>query len=65
MTKIDGRIRKSHNLTQAELAEELGVDRSAIAKWESGASLPRPRLLLKMAKIFQCKVDDLLCSYGE
>ena len=30
------KIRKDHNLSQEQLAEELGVTRQAISKWESG-----------------------------
>ncbi len=32
--------RKSMRLTQEELAEEVGVSKSAIAKWETGGGLP-------------------------
>ena len=33
-------LRKSRNLTQEELAEELYVSRTAISKWESGRGYP-------------------------
>ena len=32
-------LRKSHNLSQEQLAEKLNVSRQAISKWESGGSL--------------------------
>ena len=32
--------RKSKNLTQAELANKLGVSDRAISKWENGRGLP-------------------------
>lgn len=54
--------RKSKNLTQDELAAELGVTRSAVAMWESGKSHPRAEKLVRLAKLFDCRVDDLLSS---
>lgn len=34
------KIRKDNNLSQEQLAEELGVSRQAISKWESGVAYP-------------------------
>ena len=34
------KIRKENNLSQEQLADELGVSRQAISKWESGTSYP-------------------------
>lgn len=47
-------------LTQADIANILGVDRSTVAKWETGQSLPRAELLPKLAQILKCTVDELL-----
>ena len=33
-------LRKSRGLTQEQLAEQLGVSRQAIARWESGETAP-------------------------
>lgn len=33
-------IRKENNLSQEQLAEQLGVSRQAVSKWESGQSYP-------------------------
>jgi transcriptional regulator with XRE-family HTH domain len=35
------RLRALANLTQAEVAERLGVRRSTVSMWEIGESLPR------------------------
>ena len=47
-------------LTQREVAEKLGVQMSAVSKWEMGLSKPRAELLPALAKIYKCSVDDLL-----
>ena len=31
-------LRKQHNITQEELAEQMSVSRQTISKWESGVS---------------------------
>lgn len=47
-------------ITQDELAKTLGVDRSTVAKWETGKSMPRAEMLPKLAECLGCTVDDLL-----
>lgn len=32
------KLRKSHNLSQEDLAEKLNVSRQSISKWENGVS---------------------------
>ena len=53
-------LRKSHRLTQEELAEQLYVSRTAISKWESGRGYPSIDSLKAIAKYFSVSVDDLL-----
>ena len=52
--------RNIRNLTQEELAKKMNINRSTVAKWETGESLPRADKLFKLAKIFNCTVDELL-----
>ncbi len=52
--------RKEKGILQDELAKEMGIDRSTVAKWETGAAMPRADKLLKLAEIFECSVDELL-----
>ena len=59
MEKIKA-YRKQCGMSQAELAKRVGVERSAVAKWESGKSLPQAAHLVKLAEIFGCSVDELL-----
>jgi Predicted transcriptional regulators len=53
-------LRKSKNLTQANIADELGVSFQAVSKWECGSSLPDIELLPMLADIFCVTVDALL-----
>ena len=52
--------REKIGMTQQAAADELGVDRTTITKWETGKSLPRAELLPKIAKLYGCSVADLL-----
>ena len=56
------KIRKEHNLSQEQLAEELGVSRQAISKWESGAAYPEMDKIISICKKYNCNIDDLLHS---
>lgn len=51
-------LRKQKSLTQKELAEALGVDRSSIGKYETG-TLPSSEIVLKAAEFFGVSVDNL------
>ena len=52
--------RKKCRLSQEKLAEMVGVDRSNVAKWEAGVHKPRADMLILLAKVLQCSVDELL-----
>ena len=52
--------RERYELSQEELARCLGIDRSSVAKWESGCNTPRLAHLLELARIFHCSVDELV-----
>lgn len=42
-------LRKAHNLTQEQLAEQINVSRQSVSKWESGVSLHIMVLLIATA----------------
>lgn len=48
------------NMTQAFVAESLGLSRQAVSKWESGASDPSTSNLIALAKPFGISPEDLL-----
>jgi len=51
--------RARHNLTQAELAEKLGVSRQTIHAIEKNKFNPSVTLAIKMAKFFNVTVEYL------
>ena len=53
-------IREKAGYTQMQVALFVGVDRSAVAKWETGVCMPRLTNLFKLAKLYNCTVNDLL-----
>ena len=53
-------LRARKNMTQEQLAEQLGVSRQSVSKWESGASFPELNTLLTLCDLFDVSLDDLL-----
>ena len=53
-------LRKLNDMTQEELAEAVGVTRQAIAKWESGESVPDLEKSRILADTFGVTIDDLI-----
>lgn len=52
--------RRSMRLTQKELAKQVGVSKSAIAKWETDGGIPERDNLKKLSEAMNVSVDDLL-----
>ena len=53
-------LRKSMNLTQAELAQRMNYSDKAVSKWERAESVPDIAVLKEMADMFGVTVDYLL-----
>jgi len=63
MLCLGNRIKKAHKqkgLTQEQLAEVIGVSRSAISKWESGDMEPTIDNLAGLARVLNVSADHLL-----
>ena len=59
------KLRLKYGLTQEQIATVLGIDRSAYAYYEGGRSLPPPKRLITLARIYSVSVDYLLdCDSG-
>jgi len=54
------KIRKDNNLSQEQLADELGVSRQAISKWESAVAYPEMDKIISLCTKFNLNIDDLL-----
>jgi transcriptional regulator with XRE-family HTH domain len=52
--------REAARMRQDEVADKIGVDRSAVAKWETGRALPRADKLLGLSRLYNCTTDQLL-----
>ena len=59
LTKIK-EMRKRINLTQGDLANQLSVTQGAVSQWESGLTNPTLEMLVKIAAVLHCTVDELL-----
>ena len=53
-------LRKEKALTQAALAEMLGISNRTVSKWENGDGMPDIALLPGVANVFDVTVDELL-----
>jgi len=66
--KVQNRIkdlRTVYDLTQDELAEKLEVSRQTINSLEKGRYNPSIMLAYKIAKIFNCRIEDVFIFEGE
>ena len=52
-------LRAKHNMTQAELAEKLGVSRQTVNAIETEKYDPSLPLAFKIAKTFGCRIEDV------
>lgn len=57
--------REKAGLKQEEAALAIGVERSTISKWETGAAKPRADKLVLTAKVYKCTIDDLIREDGK
>ena len=53
-------LRKDASMTQEFFAQEVGVSRQAVYKWEKGLSYPEAEKLILIAKLFNVTIDSLL-----
>jgi len=53
-------LRKQKNVTQEELAAQLGVTAAAVSKWENNYTLPDIMMLCALADLFGVTTDALL-----
>lgn len=52
--------REKVGMTQARVAQLVGVKQSAVAQWESGNVMPRADKLVLLSKVLKCSIKKLL-----
>ena len=55
-------IRKNKHYTQQYVADQIGIEQSAVAMWESGKSTPSTKNLLRLAEVLDVSLDDLVAA---
>ena len=59
MGQIIRKLRKERNLTQEELAEQLGITFQAVSKWENDIGMPDISQVVPIAHLFGVTTDTL------
>lgn len=54
------KFRKAKNMTQEDLAGQVGVSSQAVSKWENDASCPDISLIPQLCKVLGVTTDELL-----
>ena len=52
--------RKEKQLTQASLAEQLGITDRAVSKWENGKSMPDISIMMDLCSLLEININELL-----
>ena len=58
--KFIAACRKEQGMTQATLAEKLGISDRAVSKWETGKSMPDSGIMLELCSLLGINVNELL-----
>lgn len=58
--KFIASCRKEQGMTQAALAQELGISDRAVSKWETGKSMPDSGIMLELCELLKINVNELL-----
>ena len=53
-------LRKQHGYSQEGLAEQLGLSRQAVSKWERAEASPDTDNLIALAQLYRISLDELL-----
>lgn len=53
-------LRKEKDITQAQLAEILGVTNRSVSRWENGVNMPDLDLIIQIAEFYSLEVGEIL-----
>lgn len=54
------RKREESGMTQEDVAARLGITRQNVSSYESGLKTPSLRIIVAMADLFRCSVDEMI-----
>lgn len=60
--KFISKSRKSKEITQAQLAEKLGVSKNAVSKWERGLNLPDASIMQELCNNLEISLNELFAG---
>lgn len=52
--------REERRMTQADLAERLGVTRQNVSNYETGYKIPSLTVVVAAADVFRCSTDEMI-----
>lgn len=55
-------LRVQRGMTQQQVADAMGVVRSAVANWGMEVALPHARAIPGLARLFHCSIDELFAA---
>ena len=53
-------LRKEKRLTQEQLAEQMGVARRTVSRWETGSNIPDLDVLLELSDLYEVDLREIL-----
>ncbi len=56
------RLRQSKNMTQEQVAEYLGLSRSAYTYYETGKTEPSIQIIIALSELYKISTDEILLS---
>lgn len=62
--KFIAQCRKEQNLTQALLAEKLGISDRAVSKWETGKNLPDASIMPELCAVLKSSSTSFSVGSG-
>lgn len=54
------KLRKEKNITQEQLAEEMGVSRRTVSRWETGMNMPDMDILIDISDFYEVDLREIL-----
>lgn len=58
--KLLQELRKEHGLTQEQLAEQMGVARRTVSRWETGSNMPDMDILIDLSDLYAVDLREIL-----